>query len=137
MNPLLLSLLFFCTAYMTGVIWFVQLIKYPMLGPVTDPDFATHHQEYTRRMGWVVGPVMILEMALQVVWMVQAPGLAAYSGGSLLSLIWISTFALQVPLHERLAREYQPRWHRQLVHTNWIRTLAWTLRSALLIATLS
>lgn len=46
----------------------------------------------------------------------------------LLVLIWVSTFAVQVPLHERLALGFDRAvWHR-LVATNWLRTIAWTVR---------
>jgi hypothetical protein len=43
---------------------------------------------------------------------------------------------LQVPLHTRLARGFDPAAHRQLVRTNWLRTLAWTLRALLLLPAL-
>lgn len=133
----MMSVLAFCAVYMTGVIWFVQLVKYPMLQPPGGENPEAYHAEYTRRMGWVVGPVMMLEMLLQCIWMVQEPGRASYVGGSLLSLIWVSTFAIQVPLHQKLCQTYSPSLHRALVLGNWIRTLAWTARAGMLMHALS
>jgi hypothetical protein len=49
----------------------------------------------------------------------------------LLAVNWLSTAAVQVPLHGRLAREYEEQAHRALVRTNWVRTAAWTARGAL------
>ena len=42
--------------------------------------------------------------------------------------IWLSTFALQVPRHDELRGGFDARAHEQLVGTNWIRTVLWTLR---------
>ena len=51
----------------------------------------------------------------------------------LLAVVWISTFAVQVPLHRRLAEGYDAARHRRLVLSNWIRTLAWTARAVLVL----
>lgn len=55
----------------------------------------------------------------------------------LLSIVWVSTFLLQVPLHNALNHAYDSEKIRRLVKTNWIRTLAWTLRSFLLLGILN
>jgi hypothetical protein len=52
---------------------------------------------------------------------------------ALLGIVWISTFLLQVPLHRRLLKGRDIRALSRLTATNWIRTLAWTGRSCLLI----
>ena len=128
--PILLVL---STAYMTGIIWFVQIIHYPALSPPAAGSFPEQHQHYTRQMGLLVGPVMLLELALQIRWLLQAPGLLSATGTLLLLLIWISTFTLQVPVHNTLTKNYNSARVRQLVRTNWIRTAGWTSRSLLLL----
>jgi hypothetical protein len=55
----------------------------------------------------------------------------------LLVAIWLSTMLLQVPEHGRLSAGYVADAHRRLVATNWIRTVAWTLRSAILLRILA
>lgn len=127
------SLLFFTAAYMTGVIWFVQRVEYPLLPHAQGTGGAEAHREYTRRMGPVVGPVMVLELGLQLGQLGWRPGLLSGLLTALLLLIWISTFALQVPCHTKLSRAYDPATHQRLVRENWIRTVAWTLRSLLLM----
>jgi hypothetical protein len=42
--------------------------------------------------------------------------------------------ALQVPAHGVLAEGFDADAHRRLVASNWIRTIAWTARSLLLLA---
>jgi hypothetical protein len=120
------------SAYMTGVIWFVQLVHYPMLHHADGPERAAGHREYTRRMGWVVAPVMLAELALQIWDLTTHPGPRGVVTGILLAVIWLSTFLLQVPLHEKLTQDFDPLLQRRLVHSNWIRTIGWTLRSLLL-----
>ena len=132
MPPLLESLHALTAAYMTGIIWFVQIIHYPTLAPPAHGSFTERHHDYTRRMGWVVGPVMILEMALQLVQVYTAPGPRSVLLLALLLIIWISTFALQVPAHNQLSGGHDPALVHRLVRTNWIRTLGWTARSLIL-----
>lgn len=43
-------------------------------------------------------------------------------------LIWLSTFLIQVPLHNALGVEKDTEAIRRLVQTNWIRTILWTVK---------
>jgi len=122
----------FCAIYMTGIIWFVQLVQYPMLHLTNGSDAAEGHQEYTRRMGLAVGPVMLLELGLQIAWIIMFPGPRSLIGALLLVIIWASTIFLQVPCHRDLEQQYDPESHKELVRSNWIRTFAWTARAVLL-----
>jgi hypothetical protein len=60
------------------------------------------------------------------------PAGTAWAGLALLGVVWASTGLLQVPRHGELARGWNPRAHRRLVTSNWLRTAAWTARAALL-----
>jgi len=52
-------------------------------------------------------------------------------GLGLVGLIWVSTAVLQVPMHNRLGAGFdEPSW-RFLCNSNWVRTVAWSLRSLL------
>lgn len=127
----------FSTLFMTGVIWFAQAVHYPLLGRVGKEAFAAYEKENTRRTGWVVIPVMAVELttALLLLWGQPEGFLPFYAwlNAGLLATIWVSTFALQGPYHHRLTRGFDPFTHRSLVKTNWIRTAAWTARGALLL----
>jgi hypothetical protein len=48
-----------------------------------------------------------------------------------------STWRLQVPRHDALARGWDAAAHRALVRSNWVRTAAWSARAALLLAALA
>lgn len=123
------------TLFMTGVIWFVQTVHYPLLGAVGEERFAAYEAKHTVLATRVVAPPMLAELATAI-WIAWHPPLgvpaaAAYAGLALVGTIWMSTWAAQVPQHRILERGFSPRAHRRLVRTNWIRTLAWTARTVL------
>jgi len=49
----------------------------------------------------------------------------------LLAVVWVSTFALQVPCHTRLSQAPDRAVMARLVAGNWLRTAAWTLRAGI------
>jgi hypothetical protein len=123
------------TLFMTGLIWFVQVVHYPLLGLVGAEGFGQYEFAHRRRTTIVVGPIMLVEAACAVA-LVFSPcfelsPIAVWSGACLLLIIWISTAALSVPCHECLSNGFDSRAHRRLVASNWIRTAAWTLRSGI------
>ena len=63
----------------------------------------------------------------------EIPLWTAIVGLALVIVIWIATMAFSVPMHERLGHGYTAWAHRRLVQTNWIRTVAWTARGALVL----
>jgi hypothetical protein len=125
------------TLFMVGVIWFVQVVHYPLLARVGPAEAVGYEQAHTQRTGWVVGPPMLLESATGVllVW-IRPAGVSGYQVGiglGLLAAVWASTQFVQVPCHERLSRAFDPAIHHRLVATNWVRTAAWTLRGMLVM----
>jgi len=126
---------FAATWAMVGLIWLVQVVHYPLLRMVGSGAFQPYHYNHTRLISWIVGPPMLVEgiTAAVLVWYRPAsvPRLAALVGISLLLVIWASTAFLQVPQHNRLARGFESEAYRKLVATNWLRTIAWSLRGLL------
>ena len=118
--------------FMTGVIWFVQIVHYPLFGRVGAANFRAYEREHARRTGWVVGPAMVVELLLALA-LAARGGLLAWAGLALLAVIWTSTALVQVPLHRRLERGADVAAQRRLVRTNWIRTAAWTARAVIAI----
>jgi hypothetical protein len=132
----LLLLNFALAAYLTGLIWTVQLVHYPGFAYVAPEKFGAFHQHHTRTMSWVVLAPMVLELGLAA-WLAwqgrEALGAAGWWALALVLLIWAATFFISVPFHNRLAADgYSYVAIDGLVRTNWLRTVAWTLRSGLL-----
>ena len=129
------------TLFMTGLIWFVQVVHYPLLALVGRQGFVTYERHHTSRTSTIVGPVMAVEAVTAVILVSVTPaGIAAWTvwlGLGLLAGIWTSTALLQVPCHRILSREFSSATHRRLVRTNWIRTVVWSLRSFLALQIVS
>ncbi len=120
------------TLAMTGLIWFVQLVHYPMFPYAASGDFTGFAAEHQRRTGWVVVPLMLTEAATATLLLFSPSSPAtAWLGWTLLASIWLSTALVQVPLHRRLSAGFDARAARRLVATNWWRTIAWTARAGL------
>lgn len=122
---------------MCGLIWFVQIVHYPLFKRVPESGFATYEQAHTRLTGRVVLPVMLAELGTAILLSFNPaeilPIRFALANLSGLLLVWASTFFLQVPLHQRLSKRFDARDHRKLVLTNWIRTVLWTIRFGALV----
>lgn len=121
------------TAMMAGLIWFVQVVHYPMFALVGPESFARYEAVHQRRTTWVVGPLMLAELTTAV-WIAFDPrggGALAWAGLGLLGVIWISTALVQVPRHRRLERGLDEAVVRSLVRTNRVRTVAWTARAVI------
>jgi hypothetical protein len=125
------------TWYMIGLIWVVQRVHYPLFASVGVEHFAAYERAHVRRIGPVVGLPMAVELgtafALAVSPPPGVPRVAALAGVSLLALIWLSTGLLQAPRHRQLEQSFDAGAHRALIASNWIRTLAWSLRGALVL----
>ncbi|QNL21366.1 hypothetical protein HZR84_05240 [Hyphobacterium sp. CCMP332] len=123
------------TAIMFGVIWFVQIIHYPLFALVEEKNFASYEKEHVRLTSFLIMPAMLLELctAVVLIFFASAHELPYFwLNLILLTGIWLSTFFLQVPLHTKLSRIKTEPEIRKLVKTNWIRTVLWTLRFILL-----
>ena len=122
---------------MAGVIWFVQIVHYPLFALVGSDGFTNYERAHQRMTTWVVAPLMLVELA-SAVWIAlrTVPPVRpaeAWAGLALVAAAWASTFLLQVPLHESLTRGFDIVATQRLVATNWVRTAAWSLRSALVL----
>ena len=131
------------TWFMTGLIWFVQVVHYPLMARVGDAGWTAYEAAHVQRTTWIVGPAMLVELAsaaLLLVWATAGGAAMAqlarlgWIGLALLLVIWLSTAFLQVPLHGRLAKGTDPQAVRRLVRTNWVRTIAWSARSVVAVA---
>lgn len=118
------------TWFMTGVIWYCQVVHYPLFPRLADDPgyFSTN----VRRTGFLVLPVMIAELALAVLLCVRVGGPWTWGGLFLLGAIWGLTLFQQLPSHLALARGWdQGRFEDAVLNANWARVALWTARAAL------
>jgi len=124
------------TLFMVGVIWFVQIVHYPLFSRVGGAAFAGYERDHVRRTGRVVALPMLLELATAIaaVWVLEDA--LTWAGLALLAVVWASTGLWQVPAHRRLEDGFDTLIHRRLVCTNWVRTVAWSARGVMACALL-
>ena len=132
-NTLLLALV------MTGVIWTVQLVVYPAFRLVPDDGWRAYHAQHSRRITYVVGPVMLVELATGVLLIAgdtvdgALPWVAF--GATLVALGM--TGAVHSPDHGRLGAGPARRIVDRLITTGWLRTAAWSTHGVVALTMLA
>lgn len=125
------------TLFMVGLIWFVQIVHYPLFGGVGEDKFVAYAEAHSRLTSWVVGPPMLLEATTTAMLLfirpAEIPAAAAWAGVALLAAIWLSTALLQVPRHTALGGGFDTNSHHFLVASNWVRTVCWSARGLLVL----
>jgi len=141
LSILLLLINTVATLYMTGLIWMVQIVHYPLFAEVGSeqfPEYARKHQFLTTI---AVGPPMLAEAlsSILLAWHIP-PGTSPFmviAGIVIVASIWISTAAIQVPCHGKLEDGFKKSIHKRLVLSNWFRTVAWTAHGLLVVSILA
>jgi hypothetical protein len=128
------------TFSMAGLIWFVQVVHYPLFAAVGNSEFPAYSRLHQSLTTFVVGPPMLVEALTAGMLVVARPaGVSAWlawTGFALVIVIWASTALLQIPAHGRLASGFDASTAATLVSGNWIRTVAWSARAAIVAAML-
>lgn len=110
------------------LIWLVQLVIYPVFLEMERSDFRRWHPVYTRRVSYVVMPVMLGQAGLYA-WLAVAGASWSVAGNAMLvALMWAVTFFRAVPLHASLDGDddHLPL-SAALLRVNWWRTAGWSL----------
>lgn len=126
--------------YLVGLIWFVQVVHYPLHSWVGASEFAAYEIEHRRRTVWVTAAPMLLELGLAWFLVIQPTPLPAWqtwTGALLASWVWLQTLLIHLPQHARLCRGRDAATLRSLVRLNLIRTACWTVRGFLSLAMLA
>ena len=126
------------SAAMCGLIWFVQVVHYPLFARTDtthSPDYADENQ---RRTAPVVLPPMLVEAVTAAIIAINPPPAigrpAALAGLAMVAALWLSTLLVQMPLHAQLKHAgHTPATVAALVQSNWLRTILWSARAMLAI----
>jgi hypothetical protein len=122
---------------MTGVIWLIQIVQYPFFAKIGKENFVEYHSSHSFWITPIVAPMMILELITSALLIVYPPqyidSKLIWLGLLFATTVWLSTFFLQIPMHEKLSQGFDSESHSFLVNSNWIRTIAWSLHSILAV----
>jgi hypothetical protein len=125
------------TLFLTGLIWTIQVVHYPLFAKVGAAQWRDYHAAHNAAITVLVALPMLIELVLSFGLIVLRPEplpmWVAYAGCVLALIVWAATAALSVPVHSALADRLDTALVNRLVLTNWVRTLAWTAHSVLLV----
>ncbi|WP_146448679.1 hypothetical protein [Bythopirellula polymerisocia] len=134
-EQILIYLHFVSTLIMIGIIWFVQVVHYPLMAYVGIGLFSTYSRLHQKLTTLVVAIPMLAELFTAVLLLVSFPTVRSsavfWSATILLGIIWVSTIFRQMPIHHSLLAGYDEQQIQRLVRTNWLRTFAWSIRGIL------
>ena len=115
----------------TGIftlIWIVQLVIYPSFNYYSEERIKKWHPIYTSKITIVVLPLMMGQFLLYVYGSFTQATALDFILLCLVVFTWLATFLIAVPLHSKIESQQDSLASRQqLVNTNWLRTIPWTL----------
>lgn len=128
--------------YLTGTVWFAQLIHFPLFADVGEVGFHDYIRAHYRAFGWVIWPPLVVNLGTLVALAVGVrpegtPPLLVALDVVLTVITVASTVGLQVPRLIALGRGYDVGRIRSLVRTNWLRTTTQTAAAAAAVGMLS
>jgi uncharacterized protein YacL len=110
------------------LIWMVQLLIYPSFKYFTREKLIIWHRIYTRNMGYIVGPLMLAQMALHAFVAYSNPVFQNFISLTLIMIIWVLTFLIFVPIHNNISKgKFETDSLLKIGILNWWRTVLWTL----------
>ena len=123
------------TVFMSGVLWTMQVLNYPLLGLVGRDAFVGYETAHNRRFALVVIPGVLAAVVGAIGLLIspprQVPLWAPSCVLSLVIVVILSTAILQGRHHSALANGFDARILRSLVRSNWIRVTAWSAAAVL------
>ena len=110
------------------LIWMVQCIVYPSFRHYSRENLMQWHKRYTRSIGYIVGPLMFMQLALviyQTIAMFSPFNLIVLM---LVVLLWGITYVQFVPRHQAISQgTFDDETLTALVRKNWSRTIIWSV----------
>lgn len=133
MKEVLFIIQLFCCFSLFGLIWTIQIVHYPTFLKIENKEFKSFCIFHTKKISLIVIPLMFLELISGVVLLSSYTNNVFVFNFIGITIIWISTLFISMPLHRKLSVERNELVIKKLIKTNWIRTLTWSSRSLLLM----
>lgn len=125
------------TWFMTGLIWFVQIVHYPLYDRVGTDSFVVYERDHCALTTMIVAPVMVTELFTAFAMIVARPrpigAFEACVGLALLIIIWLSTLFIADSFHGGLSSGFNNQAYHGLLNWNMLRVVLWTMRGLLML----
>ena len=121
------------TAILTGAIWVIQLIHYPVFKYIDKSYFKLFMKFHVRGILIFVLPFMLIEIVSGTyLFIIGHNSILFLFSLVILYLIWISTLLIFSNYHKELQQDKDNDIINKLVKYNWFRALGWTVRLILI-----
>jgi hypothetical protein len=130
----------FATWMMIGLIFFVQVVYFPLYKRLKD-KFTPYDVKDIKHMGMLVAPVFFFEFLSAVILVFYKYHDSTYRILSFVNLlmlvsIWVVNYYLQVKRYGVKTLLFLDKMHHFLLTSNWYRTCVWFLRGLVVLAML-
>ena len=114
------------SSILLGLILVIHFVHYKSFYFISDKEFIDFHTFHTRSISYLVIPLMIIEASTSIIICFFYYGLLPLINLILVLSIWIVTFFLQVPCHNKLSSGKSETTIKKLIDTNTISCLLYT-----------
>ena len=125
----------FSNLIMVGISLITHFVTYPSFKLIKSSIFPVFHKSYTSKMLLIVAPIMILELISSILLVIFDVHDNDTEIALLITLffIWFLTFFTIVPIHNKLAVNYNKDLNQKLIKYNGFRTTLWIIKLILFI----
>ena len=122
-----------CNSYLVSLVLITQFITYPTFLSIDKKKFPVYHKKYVNKISFIVAPVMLIELLTLILIAYFSKDFLIIKSLFLLLVIWLTTFTIMVPSHNKISRAFNKKEINRLINYNWIRTILWSFKLLLII----
>ena len=120
-------------SYLVSLVIMTQFITYPTFLNIDKGKFSDYHKKYVNNMSFIVAPVMLIELLTLCLIAYFSSEFLIIKSLFLLLVIWLTTFFIMIPSHNRISKSFNIKEIKSLINYNWIRTILWSFKLLVII----
>mgnify|MGYP001435815482 FL=1 len=122
-----------CNSYLVSLVFMTQFITYPTFLHIDKDKFSEYHRKYVNNISFIVAPVMLIELLTLSLIAYFSSEFLIIKSLFLLLVIWLTTFFIMIPSHNRISKSFNKKEIKSLINYNWIRTILWSFKLLVII----
>ena len=122
-----------CNSYLVSLVIMTQFITYPTFLDIDKDKFSDYHRKYVNNISFIVAPVMLIELFTLSLIAYFSSEFLIIKSLFLLLVIWLTTFFIMIPSHNRISKSFNIKEIKSLINYNWLRTILWSFKLLVII----
>lgn len=122
-----------CNSYLVSLVIMTQFITYPTFLHIDKDKFSEYHRKYVNNISFIVAPVMLIELLTLSLIAYFSSEFLIIKSLILLLVIWLTTFFIMIPSHNRISKSFNKKEIKSLINYNWVRTILWSFKLLVII----